>query len=175
MLRFQSPLYPFLAPSRSEHKIKNQSTSFQARHAPTSCHSACMRFGKPLSVDRCQTFCFVFVLDSNTQIEQTNADVATKVTFCDEDSFPVGSVIEIYWPGDKLWYTADVLKTRVKGHREIYCEYRLDGHLCWHSLHNNKIRMAGDMNSIKVAHTRIVLSEFRYGICIMATATPPLA
>ena len=92
----------------------------------------------------------VFVLDSNTQIEPVPAnDVATKITLCDEDSFPVGSIIEVYWPGEKLWYTADVLETRAQRHREIYCKYRLDGHLCWHSLHNNKIRMAGDIKSVK--------------------------
>ena len=65
--------------------------------------------------------------------------------------FPTGSRIEIWWPGDKIWYTARVTGTRIELHKvrrrgakvpchEVYCVYELDNHEQWHSLHNNKIR-----------------------------------
>ena len=66
-----------------------------------------------------------------------------------EDPYPSGSLVDIWWPGDRQWYSATVLTTRVMEHgakgsktrgREIYADYILDGHMQWHSLHNNKVR-----------------------------------
>lgn len=67
------------------------------------------------------------------------------------DLYPESSHVEVYWPGDKAWYAAEVTETRIKDHklkgakvscREIHCVYELDAHEQWHSLHNNRIRMA---------------------------------
>ena len=67
----------------------------------------------------------------------------------DYNPFPTGSRVEIWWPGDKMWYIARVTDTRIEMHKvkgaivpghEVYCLYELDDHEQWHSLHNNKIR-----------------------------------
>ena len=68
------------------------------------------------------------------------------------DPFPTGTSVDIWWTGDKCFYSATVLTTRTAWHnikrvrtlcREIYCDYMLvDGHMQWHSLHNNKVRTA---------------------------------
>ena len=69
------------------------------------------------------------------------------------DPFPTGTNIEVWWTGDSCFYSATVLTTRTDWHnikrvrtlcREIYCDYELDGHMQWHSLHNNKVRAAFD-------------------------------
>ena len=61
----------------------------------------------------------------------------------DTDRYPTGSRVDVWWPGDKEWYTASVLKTRTVPHtidgtkalcREIFCYYDLDGHMQWHAL-----------------------------------------
>ena len=66
-----------------------------------------------------------------------------------DDPFPAGSKIEVFWKEEKTWFSASVLVTRTRWHtlrksktltREIFCDYDLDGHMQWHSLHNNKIR-----------------------------------
>lgn len=66
-----------------------------------------------------------------------------------DDPFPAGSRIDVWWPGESRWFTATVLTTRTAWHsvrrvktlcRELYCDYDLDGHMQWHSIHNNKIR-----------------------------------
>ena len=67
----------------------------------------------------------------------------------DADRYPMGYRVDVWWPGDKEWYSATVLKTRVESHtiagmkttcRAIFCDYDLDGHMQWHSLHNNDVR-----------------------------------
>ena len=67
------------------------------------------------------------------------------------DRYPTGSRVDIYWPGERQWFTAQVTDTRTEVHtvkrekvlcREIYCVYELDDHEQWHSLHNNKVREA---------------------------------
>lgn len=67
------------------------------------------------------------------------------------DPFPIGTRMQVWWPGDSSYYIATVLKTRVALHiikrlktlcREIFCEYELDGLMQWHSLHNNNVRSA---------------------------------
>ena len=67
----------------------------------------------------------------------------------DLNPFPTGSFVDIWWTGDKMWYTARVTDTRIEMHKikgakrpvhEIYCVYELDNHEQWHALHNNKIR-----------------------------------
>ena len=67
----------------------------------------------------------------------------------DADRYPAGSRVDVWWPGDEKWYAAMVLKTRAMPHtidggqtlcREIFCDYDLDGHMQWHSLHNNDVR-----------------------------------
>ena len=72
------------------------------------------------------------------------------------DPFPVGERVEVWWPGDGRWYIASVLKTRTASHRihrvqrlcrEIYCDYDLDANMQWHSLHNNRIRVANNAGS----------------------------
>ena len=76
------------------------------------------------------------------------------------DLFPAGSRVDVWWPGDRAWYEADVVETRTEPHkikgtrvlaREIFCRYRLDGVEKWHSLHNNRVRartmMAGHNTS----------------------------
>ena len=64
--------------------------------------------------------------------------------------FPTGSHIEVWWPGNRQYFAAQVTDTRIEEHKikgamvpghEIYCIYELDKHEQWHSLHNNKIRM----------------------------------
>ena len=65
--------------------------------------------------------------------------------------FPIGSRVEVWWAGDRRWYVAQVTDTRIELHKikgakvpchEVYCHYELDYHEQWHSLHNNKLRMA---------------------------------
>ena len=67
----------------------------------------------------------------------------------DYNPFPTGSNVDVWWPGDKMWYAAKVTDTRIELHKvkgakvpchEVYCVYELDDHEQWHSLHNNKIR-----------------------------------
>ena len=67
----------------------------------------------------------------------------------DTDRYPTGSRVDVWWPGDEEWYTASVLKTRTESHtiegtkalcREIFCDYDLDGHMQWHSLHDDDVR-----------------------------------
>ena len=62
----------------------------------------------------------------------------------DADRFPTASRVDVWWPGDNEWYVATVLKTRTMLHtidgtktlcREIFCDYDLDAHMQWHSLH----------------------------------------
>jgi len=69
----------------------------------------------------------------------------------DCNPFPNGSRVEVWWPGDWQWYVARVVDTRIELHKikgaqvpchEVYCHYELDNHKQWHSLHNNKLRMA---------------------------------
>ena len=68
----------------------------------------------------------------------------------DADRYPADSRVDVWWPGDEKWYSATVLKTRTASHtiegaktvcREIYCDYDIDSHMQWHSLHNNEIRV----------------------------------
>ena len=65
------------------------------------------------------------------------------------DLFPIGTHVDVWWYGEKQWYSAWVIETRIESHviskkkcwcREILCRYDLDGVEQWHSLHNNKIR-----------------------------------
>ena len=65
------------------------------------------------------------------------------------DPFPTGTRVDVWWPGDKRWYRASVLKTRTAWHsiqrtktlcRELFCDYDLDGVMKFHSLHNTKVR-----------------------------------
>jgi hypothetical protein len=65
------------------------------------------------------------------------------------DIYPVNSHVDVFWHGDKAWYTAKVLHTRAEIHkvngnqtlcREIFCRYELDGLEKWHALYNNTIR-----------------------------------
>ena len=67
------------------------------------------------------------------------------------DRYPTGSRVEVWWPGDKKWYLAEVTETRTQLRtirrekvlcREIYCLYALDGLDFWHSLHNTRVRVA---------------------------------
>ena len=67
----------------------------------------------------------------------------------DADRFPTASRrVDVWWPGDNEWYAATVLKTRTMLHNidgtktlchEIFCDYDLDAHMQWHSLHNNRL------------------------------------
>lgn len=85
----------------------------------------------------------------NTTIRETSEPPPAVETSDVDDPFPRGSRVEVYWKDDKVWYRATVLTTRTNWHkiqgvqtlcREIYCEYDLDGHMQWHSLHNNRVR-----------------------------------
>ena len=75
----------------------------------------------------------------------------------DYNPFPSGARIEVWWPGDKQWFAAQVTDTRIEEHKikgakvpchEIYCVYELDQHEQWHSLHNNKIRMIREKTGV---------------------------
>ena len=96
-----------------------------------------------------------------------NRDVRTSTTPppADEsgvaDPFPTGARVEVWWPGDKCYYTATVLTSRTASHsikrvktlcREIYCDYILDSHTQWHSLHNNIVRLALDKGAQRPTH-----------------------
>jgi hypothetical protein len=72
------------------------------------------------------------------------------------EPFPTGTSVDVWWTGDKCFYSATVLTTRTAWNnikrmrtlcREIYCDYELDGHMQWHSLHNNKVRIAPDKSA----------------------------
>ncbi|MDC0525364.1 hypothetical protein OAO87_00100 [bacterium] len=85
----------------------------------------------------------------NTTIRETSEPPPAIETSDVDDPFPTGSRVEVWWNGDKAFYRATVLKTRTNVHkiqgiqtlcREIYCDYDLDGHMQWHSLHNNRVR-----------------------------------
>ena len=68
----------------------------------------------------------------------------------DQDNpFPKGSRVEVWWTGERQWYIATVTDTRLEPHRvkgkdvlchELHCQYVLDGLEQWHSLHNNRVR-----------------------------------
>ena len=77
------------------------------------------------------------------------------------DLFPAGSRVDVWWPGDRAWYEADVIETRTEPHkikgsrvlaREIFCRYLLDGVEKWHSLHNNRVRARTMMAERDVFH-----------------------
>ena len=79
----------------------------------------------------------------------------------DSDIFPAGSRVDVWWPGDRAWYEADVIETRTEPHkikgsrvlaREIFCRYLLDGVQKWHSLHNNRVRARTMMAEHDVFH-----------------------
>eukprot|EP00966_Prymnesium_polylepis_P019015 438317-Prymnesium_polylepis.1 len=72
-----------------------------------------------------------------------------KTIASDFNPFPTGANVEVWWTGDKMWYSARVTDTRIELHKikgamvpghEVHCVYELDNHEQWHSLHNNKIR-----------------------------------
>ena len=76
----------------------------------------------------------------------------------DYNPFPSGANIEVWWPGDKQWFAAQVTNTRIEHHKikgvkvpchEIYCVYELDRHEQWHSLHNNKIRTIREQTGVQ--------------------------
>ena len=68
----------------------------------------------------------------------------------DEDRYPTGSHVDVYWPIDEEWHAAMVLKTRtgsaVNGAktlcREILCLYDVGGDMQWHSLHDRDVRVS---------------------------------
>ena len=71
--------------------------------------------------------------------------------------YPCGSRIEIWWAGDRAWYAAHVTCERIEMHTlkgvktrcyEILCHYELDDLTQWHSLHNNKVRMASNAGDV---------------------------
>ena len=77
----------------------------------------------------------------------------------DYDKFPAGTRVQVWWSGDRQWFTATVsvsrtVKHKVKGLkipcREIYCVYELDDLEQWHSIHNNKIRFYDSGDSLKL-------------------------
>ena len=79
----------------------------------------------------------------------------------DSDIFPAGSRVDVWWPGDRAWYEADVIETRTEPHkikgsrvlaREIFCRYLLDGVEKWHSLHNNRVRARTMMAERDASH-----------------------
>ena len=81
----------------------------------------------------------------------SNAPLPSTATEDDdvEDIYPRDTKVDVWWPGDRQWYSGTVLTTRVMKHgakgrktrdREIYVDYLLDGHMQYHSLHNNKVR-----------------------------------
>ena len=87
--------------------------------------------------------------DNLTTIRETSSSPPAVETSGVDDPFPRGSRVEVWWKGDKAFYRATVLTTRTSWHkiqgvqtlcREIYCDYDLDAHMQWHSLHNNYIR-----------------------------------
>lgn len=57
--------------------------------------------------------------------------------------------MDVWWKGEKEWFTAKVIKEREEWHTkekefgtEILCRYILDNVEEWHALYNNKIRVA---------------------------------
>eukprot|EP00966_Prymnesium_polylepis_P267076 6170135-Prymnesium_polylepis.1 len=84
------------------------------------------------------------------------------------DPFPTGTRVDVWWPGDKRWYRASVLKTRTAWHsilrtktlcREIFCDYELDGVLKFHSLHNTKVRVTDAGKLSASPYTRATLQD----------------
>lgn len=76
-----------------------------------------------------------------------------------DDRFPVGTRVDVWWPGDRAWFQATVRETRTAVHtvkkrkvicREIRCYYDLDAHAQWHSVHNNKIRHAATAQGVPI-------------------------
>lgn len=85
----------------------------------------------------------------NTTVRETSSSPPAAEANDVDDPFPAGSRVEVWWKGDKAFYRATVLTTRTNCHkiqgiqtmcREVYCDYDLDGHMQWHSLHNNYVR-----------------------------------
>ena len=104
----------------------------------------------------------------------------------DYNPFPVGSRVEVWWTGDKMWYAARVTDARIELHKikgamvpchEVYSVYELDDHEQWHSLHNNKIRKsAGATRSTFHNHDicPVLLSNVRLGANWRELARRPL-
>ena len=82
------------------------------------------------------------------QFQRTRAH---KTPQMDVDRYPAGSRVEVWWPNEKEWYSATVLKTRATAPhmtdgsgvicQELFCYYDLDDHIQWHSLHDNDVRL----------------------------------
>ena len=124
---------------------------------------------KPL----CREILCFYDLDGHIQWHSLhNRDVRTSTTPppVDEsgiaDPFPTGTSVDIWWSGDKCFYSATVLTTRTAWHsiqrvktlcREIFCDYELDGVMKFHSLHNTKVRTAVD--NMEGANAQIVPTQ----------------
>ena len=84
-------------------------------------------------------------------LEQRNVDIASAQAT--DDLYPVGTIIEIYWHGDKAWYAGVVLDSRVrKGgvhgrsieRREIKVRYAADDKVLWHAICDYNMREQSD-------------------------------
>lgn len=103
----------------------------------------------------------------------------------DYDRYPAGSRVDVWWPGERQWFTAKVTETRTEVHtvkrtkvlcREIFCVYELDDHEQWHSLHNNKVRLCSSTheNDAEGVHTPHLSLTLKPPLTIPRATQPPL-
>ena len=70
--------------------------------------------------------------------DSEGADIQIRLTL---DDVTVGEGVEVYWPGDKLWYKGVVLKKDPRD-KTFFVQYVSDGAKLWHSIKDFQVRVS---------------------------------
>ena len=123
----------------------------------------------------CREIMCIYDFDGDIQwhsLHDRDVRVGTTPAPADEsgiaDPFPTGTSVDVWWTGEKCYYSATVLTTRTAWHsvqrvktlcREIFCDYELDGVLKFHSLHNTKVRVT-DAGKLSASPLQLALPSW---------------